>query len=76
LLSQHVFVFLCCQPCGAIDLAELAESWEMMESMALNNFVKATPVSAILFVLSHAPGAPYDNRSAASHAVDRTPDPA
>ena len=34
----------------------------MMESMALNNFVKATPVSAILFVLSHAPGAPYDNR--------------
>jgi hypothetical protein len=34
----------------------------MMQSMALNSFVKATPVSAILFVLSQAPGAPYDNR--------------
>ena len=31
---------------------------------ALNNFVKATPVFAILFVLSRLPGAPYDNRSA------------
>jgi hypothetical protein len=27
-----------------------------------NNFVKATPVSAILLVLSQVPGAPYDNR--------------
>ena len=27
-----------------------------------NNFVKATPVFAILFGLSQPPGAPYDNR--------------
>jgi hypothetical protein len=36
--------------------------------MLLNNFVKATPVYAILLVLSQIPGAPYDNRSAASNA--------
>jgi len=28
-----------------------------------NNFVKATPVLAILLVLGQTPGAPYDNRS-------------
>ncbi len=29
---------------------------------ALNNFVQATPVYAILFVLGQMPGAPDDNR--------------
>lgn len=29
-----------------------------------NNFVKATPVFAILLVVSQVPGAPYDNRYA------------
>jgi hypothetical protein len=27
-----------------------------------NNFVKATPGFAILLLLNHTPGAPYDNR--------------
>ncbi len=31
-----------------------------------NNFVQATPVFAILFVLSRVPGVPDDNRSAGS----------
>jgi hypothetical protein len=30
--------------------------------MMLNNFVQATPVCAILFVLSQVPGVPDDNR--------------
>jgi hypothetical protein len=31
-----------------------------------NNFVQATPVFAILLALSQVPGAPDDNRSAAT----------
>jgi len=40
-----------------------------------NNFVKATPVLAILLVLGQTPGAPYDNRSAESHVIDRVSHP-
>jgi hypothetical protein len=33
-----------------------------MSVRTLNNFVKATPVCALLFVLSQVPGVPDDNR--------------
>jgi hypothetical protein len=35
-----------------------------MTATMANNFVQATPVCGILFVLSQMPGAPDDNRSA------------
>ena len=40
----------------------VAGRWRGLLVMSSNNFVKATPVFAILLVWSHMPGAPYDNR--------------
>jgi hypothetical protein len=37
---------------------------KIVKAMAANNFVQATPVCAILFVLSQVPGVPDDNRYA------------